>query len=480
MKVEGPKSNQRKGAFVKRSLFCLFLLVGLVPALMAQAPPKNSIIVEKVDPTRFPIIDVHFTVIDNVPGTEFYDLEANDGNYTLTVKEKRVTPPETSYQVVADADIKDSQNRSMASCLTVDRSGSMTAILQHVKDACVSFVNSIPDGDKTAVLFFQGDDDYDGMYFHKAEGNDKAAELQAFCEKYGSSSGGMTPMFDAWELSVTSIDTFANSMDTLCVVCLTDGYNTSSSNRPNSVISLGNSYRLPIYNIAFPKIKKEDGIVSLSDSVNDSLMLDISSGTNAAYFEPVPPYPNVPPTPAKDNGEPDRVNDEEAGQYFVDMMTLLQRLIKDDDEAEFDTFASYIHTYVTSPEAEDFDEEYFTDLEIDDGQLNQVAIQSLTYTNMETQASEVAQNVLNTVSDEDIEKFYNDQMFTMFNKIRKSKKRLYRMSYETPNKRLDGSIRDIEIGISFSTYDNFQYVTVDLSGKTNARYAAPWLADSAH
>ena len=480
MKVEGSLSNQRKGAFVKRSLFGL-LLLGFVPTLMAGVVPKNSIIIEKVDPTRFPKIDVHFTVIDNVAGTEFYDLEANAGSYTLTVKEKKITPTETSYQLVADAEVKDSQNRSMATCLTVDRSGSMSDVLQHVKKACVSFVKSIPDSDKTAVLFFQGGSGYDGMYFHQAVGNDQEAALEEFCNKYGSSSGGMTPMFDAWELSITSIDTFATSMDTLCVVCLTDGINTSSTERPNSIITLGNSYRMPIYNIAFPKMYKDDNdVVHLSDNVDDALMLKISSKTDAAYFEPVPPYPIVPDMPAYASGQPDGIDDVAIEPYFVDMMILLQRLIKEDDDAEFDTFKSYIQTYISSPAAEDFDADYFENLEIDNGKLNQVAIQSLQHGDLTTQTAVVTQEILNTVSEEDIEKFYNDQMFTMFNKIRNSKKRLYRMTYETPHQRLDGSIRDVEIAISFTTYDKFQLQDVYLTGKSNARYAAPIVAEEDH
>jgi len=448
------------------------------PLRAASTAAEVDVIIQRVDSTRFPDIDVYFTVIDNVTGSDYYDLTdaAHAGHYTLVVEEKAADDAPSAFVDISGV-LQGATTRSMASCLTVDRSRSMDQVLPYVKEACQSYVRDLPEGDQAAVLFFQVGSNYDGMYYQKI--TDDRPLLEQRCEQFASAAGGMTPLFDAWDLSITALDRpEAQLLDTQAVITLTDGWNTSSSERPNEIIALAQSYRMPIYNIAFPKVHTDShGVVHFDNSCNKDLMVAIADPTDAAYFEPIPPYPIIPELPPAPGNltDPAALNDGAVSQYYLEMLAFLTNLIREDDDANFADFQSAINGMLTT-DAEVTSQDDLEALEPDESKLDLQAIQALNYEQLRAGAADTTTLVRATLTEEDMNSFYNDQMLTMFNKIRQSLKRLYRLSFHTEDTVLDGSQRDIRVNVSYTTYDKYKLQNIAVTGLGTGRYVKPKVA----
>jgi hypothetical protein len=475
----------------------IFFLVGYFSfAFFSQvfaAPPASAVKIDikRVDASRFPEVDVYFTVIDNVPGTGYYDLESSSNTYSLTVKESLVG--EGSFSTVSAA-VQGSETLPMVASLSIDRSGSMADVFGEVLKAAKTWVSALDScpGDQADLVFFSGSADGTGIYHSGPKGS--SAELIAFCDSVGN-AGGMTPMFLAWNVSMGAVEVFDEKIYPVrAAITLTDGYDTCSS-RSNSaelsdVCQVATSLNLPFFTIAFPRVEEDDdGNLSIGCDVDQGLLSAVAGSTDACYFEPQAPYPKLPETPQQPSGSDGATpigDDAQVRQYFITLLTTLQNVVTKDSDARdaFDTDFKANINRVLNEDNQVADWEEFANLERDsngyivDSVMNidgTDGIESMEWSEFSELASNVKEGAINTVTEADIANFYNIQMANMFQKIRQSLKKEYHLTFTSPNTRLDGKIRDIDVRIAYTTDDCGSPVT--LTGSSTARYVAPLVWD---
>ena len=463
--------------FLIPSLF-LIQCIFVVSAFGANHSIKLS--VKRVDAARFPEVDVYFTVIDNVPGTEYYDLLDAANTYSLTVKEG-------SFANVPGS-IQGAEIFPMVGSLSVDRSGSMASVFDKVLEATRTWINALPAGDMADLVFFSGGSSGSGIYHSGASSSQ--IELNTFCDAVGG-AGGMTPMYLAWNLSLGAVeDVSLENCPVRAAITLTDGYETCSGRSDtaelNDIEQVATSLDVPFFSIAFPQVREVDGIVTIDCNVNDTVLQRVADDSNACYFVPEAPYPKLPATPDELNGaDPESTigDSDDVKKYFIDLLTTLQNVVGEDLDAQTnfeDDFMSSINSVLTS-DTRVTDYQGFLDIERDedsgliiDSVLNTDGtdpIGDMQYSEFTSLVENVNQGAINTVSDDDMNNFYNIQMGRTFTKIRESLKKEYHLTFTSPDTRLDGEIRDLELAISYQTHDNGLPVT--LSGIATARFVAP-------
>ena len=451
--------------------FVLFLLLS---TLSWAAPPEPAIevAIKKVDASHFPTVSVYFTVIDNVPSTAYYDLEDPTNAYNLTVYE---SPEGKSEWSDVNGTLKDSISRPMAATFAIDRSDSVLDTIMLIQKASLDWIDSMATGDVAALLFFAGNENCKQMYFHEVSG-DKSS-LRNFCQAHLGDTCGGTPMFTSWYLALGALeDCKKEDYPARGILSLTDGGDTSGNNRLTDLTRVAMSLDMPFYNIAFPKLKIDsNGIASIGGDIVPSNMEPISEATHGCYFEPIPPYPKLPDLPEKPEvtDDPEELDDGAVADYFLVLLQTLQLLIKNDDDAKFEDFKEAINLMLCEDcKVEDGDA--FQALTIEDSSLDLVGIGALDWDTFNAGAAGVTTLAMATVTEADLDAFYNEQMLNMFNKIRTSLKKEYRLTFESPNKKLDGSLRDIKIEVAYTTHVN--YCPVSLAGQATGRFVAPLVA----
>ena len=444
-------------------------------------PPEAAveIAVKKVDATRFPEVDVYFTVIDNVPGSAYYDLEDPANSFDLTISE---SPAEQNDFTSVAGSLQDSQVLPLAATMAIDRSDSVLDTIDKIKDATRDWVANMDDSDCAALLFFAGGENCNKMYFKEAT-SDKAA-LDTFCVNYLGDTCGGTPMFTSWYLALGALEDLSEEdYPVRGIISLTDGGDTSGNNRLTDLTQVAMSLGLPFYNIAFPKLRINNGTASIGNDIVPSNLIPISEATHGCYFEPIPPYPDLPEMPSApaDTTSTQALDDTAVKDYSVSMIRTLELMVKNDEDAQsgqcFEVFKEFVNQAVTTDYEitnwQDLDTlitDTMTDAEIEN-MLDTDMISELDWETLNTAAGAVATAAVATVSEEDLNTFYNEQMANMFNKISESLKRRYRLTFTSPNTKLDGTLRDIKVQIAYTTHVNFS--PVNLVGDCTARFVAP-------
>jgi len=237
------------------------------------------------------------------------------------------------------------------------------------------------------------------------------------------------------------------------------------------------SLDMPFYNIAFPKLTIDaNGIASIGGDVVPSNMAPISEATHGCYFEPIPPYPHLPELPPAPSvtDDPEELDDDVVKNYTLDLLSVLQLLIENDPDANFSTFDTVINATLAEDSKVSTAQEFY-DLTLDDSIFDDDVVSELDWDAFNTAMAATTQAAMETVTEDDLNAFYNQQMGNMFEKIRTSLKRQYRMTFISPNQKLDGTLRDIKVQISYTTHVN--YMPTSLTGEATGRFVAPLVAD---
>jgi len=201
----------------------------LILALPSGAAPDRAVTLQRVDVTRLPAIDVCLTVTDG-DGIPVRGLTARDVSVSIDGTPQRIDSMATAV----------SRGATLAVALLFDRSGSVKAAQEAIKDAAVEFLRTLGPDDQLAVISFDDKVSIDGPL-----STDRAA-LEAAVR--GISIGRNTALYDALQAALGVLKGARARRH--AIVVLSDGKDTSSTAKAADVLAAAQKQGVPVFTIA--------------------------------------------------------------------------------------------------------------------------------------------------------------------------------------------------------------------------------------
>ena len=444
---------------------------------------------DSIDASHYPRVELRFRVVDTVPTTTYYDLGENEPSIGFSLLHDGATTK-------VDTDFKKPCILPLASTLAVDRSKSVQKVLKHIRRATKSYASTMagngPTGpaDVVGYIFFSGKElpQWDtpspvaqARPKHMPPTPDKK-RAAAFADKYLRLTHGGTPLYYSWHLVLSLLaERSLSQYPARGVLILTDGKQrpllaTKKSRLDNIDFGawVGRSHDIPVYTIGFPKLERGG---ELGNNVDARDLIPLSTMTQGSYFHPTPPWPVPPDMPEKpaDPTSPEALDDSSVGTYLCTLLDTVRNLLRDDTvQASFATFEPSINRMLKDDVADRsaFDACDLTDASV----LDQRYVQGLSWNELALVAQDFESKMNAAIDDDKLKRFYQDQMFTMFTKIRRSLKRQYGASFEVAPTvdACDGGEHLVDLRVNYTTVSS-GYASVKLEGGGAGRYLAPKL-----
>ncbi len=475
--------------------FFLLLVLVITPTVPLAADddddeidPEMRIDIEEIDASRYPLVDVYFRVHDTVPSAPFYDITSRPVN---------ITGKNDDYSVDLDTTaIGDPKIVPLALTLNVDRSGSVSQVLPYIREATQKIIRPLPqngpheNGDKVSLLFFSGVNvpswgtespvaNAGFKYLAPTKDEDLAFE---FSEKYLATSSGNTPLYNSWNLALTVIGEESRAdYPAKGMILLSDGKPWPESEASvtekniNFGTYLGISNNTPVFSVGFPLLTTSTG--GLGD-VNPDEIGELAENTGGSYFHPKTPWPKMPPLPdppdpdtEENRADPEMMDDDIIMDYHKEVLEVTQKVLESDDlEGNFDDYYEHINNILLDDVSS---ESAFLGMTFNTSSFDDEIITTTSYDILAEAHSYVSTKIISSVPEELLERFYMEQMSTMFTKIRSSMKRIYRVSFKLDDDvPYDGSTHTTALTVSYQTQCP-DLTTVTLSGDGGGEYVAP-------
>lgn len=451
--------------------FGLVATVGSSSAQDAAPAPLVSVAVEKIDASNFPEVDVYFRSVDTVPSTEFHRLQPKD----IRVLE---APPAGQVWTVGPVTSTNFENpiiRPLAMSLAVDQSLSVTDLLERLKLSTTRFLAGMSDNgpladDATSLVLFCGFNNLRRV--HHLPMTSDSAQAAAYANEYLTQTWLGTPLHKAWNLAVK--DVAETNYPAKGVLALTDGkpWPAFTGPDPDSIIQAAVSNGVPVFNFAFVKFTKKGRVAR--NSVKRVDMMRMAQITGGAYFEPAPPFPLIPdlPQPTQDINTPAGIDDVAVISYGQQVVGFVKNLLKDKPDLDWGNFSRVVNAFVTPEVASAYELEQ---LDTNHSPFYYEKAKNLCFRHLIWIDEQLQSNTPSDVTDEDLDRYYVQQVENMFTKVRTSLKTLYRVTYRSSDPECRGDMRNVRLQIRYVTQQNL--LPVELSGEGLSRYAAPKVVD---
>jgi VWFA-related protein len=213
--------------------------------------PQKTVILQRVDVTRLPDIEVYLTVTDA------------RGNSVLGLTELEVTVGlDVAPQKIGTLTSALSGGERLAVALLFDRSGSMKKALDQTKDAATQFLKRLSIEDTMAVVSFD-----DKVRVEAAFTADRTT-LQAAIR--GLTPGNDTALYDAIR---TALDLFkAVATKRQAILVLSDGKDTRSKATSDEALAEAKKQGVPIFSLALGDLVDEAALRRLADETGGTVL----------------------------------------------------------------------------------------------------------------------------------------------------------------------------------------------------------------
>ena len=442
--------------------------------------PSIKVMIERIDPARFPLVDVYFRVQDVNGTTKLHELKFKDIQQVVDgavgqAAVQRVVMPPAGAEGGGNPVLVPAVVRPLATAFSIDRSGSVDPVLENIKEAVSNFVHTELNAEKNTPP------NPDVMYAIALSGIPRNLET---CLRTGPPAGATNPL--GFESDPGTLDAFLNNLiiperfrlgspiyrawdaaeaevaahpyefpeAARCLVSITDGYNNVAPGRECALIKAITGARVPNFVMGFVKIGKT---AVAAGSVLRPVLVEAATVSGGAYFEPTPPIPKGLKNP------PLKGTDDEKRDYVFNGLALLHELYTNDTDPPPPLTPAILaggklltakpatgEALVAAFDGDDLpardDAVTFTDTELKDFHKDVNAGRTLD---------------AKTFSKEDLSEFYNVEVAQFLRKINRSLKHVYVATYRVDEPvPFDLGLREASLKAGYEATRTFPTVTV--------------------